>query len=155
MNQVMQVLIIDDEPNLRLMFRTALESAGYRVAEATDGQAGLEQLRKCGSPTDLILLDLQIPGMGGMEILRQLRDAGNPAPVIVITAHGSIPDAVAAMKLGAIDFLSKPVTPEGLRRIVTQVVERHEVDPAGSTPSQKGRQRQKDGPYRILRELCG
>jgi DNA-binding NtrC family response regulator len=155
MNHVMQVLIIDDEPNLRLMFRTTLESAGYRVAEAADGRAGLEQLRKSRSPTDLILLDLQMPGMGGMEVLRQLRDAGNPAPVIVITAHGSIPDVVSAMKLGAIDFLSKPVTPEGLRGIVAQVVERQEADRAGPISARKGRPRQEEGPFRILRELCG
>ena len=66
-----------------------------------------------------------MPGLGGMEVLRRLRDAGNDVPVMIVTAHGTIPDAVQAMKLGAIDFLSKPLTPEELRRVVREVVERH------------------------------
>ena len=57
-----------------------------------------------------------MPGIGGMETLRRLRDAGNDVPVVIVTAHGSIPDAVQAMKLGAIDFLSKPLTPEASAR---------------------------------------
>jgi DNA-binding response OmpR family regulator len=115
-------LIIDDEPNLRLVFRTTLESAGYKVAEAPDGPTGLRQLRRF--PADLVLLDLYMPGMGGMDVLEWLRDAGNPVPVVIITAHGSIPDAVSAVKLGAIDFLSKPVTPEALRSVVGDVLRR-------------------------------
>ena len=63
----------------------------------------------------LVLLDLRMPGLGGMETLRQLRDTGNAVPVVIITAHGTIPDSVQAMKLGAVDFLSKPITPETLR----------------------------------------
>ncbi len=116
------ILIIDDEPNLRLVFRTALESAGYQVAEAADGAAGLMQLRKF--PADLVLLDLFMPGLGGMEVLERLRDAELPVPVVIITAHGSVPDAVSAMKLGAIDFLSKPIKPEALRNMVGDVLRR-------------------------------
>jgi DNA-binding NtrC family response regulator len=207
MSGATHILIIDDEPNLRLMFRTVLESAGYHVAEASDGTHGLEQLRR--SPADLVLLDLRMPGIDGMAVLRQLRGAGNPVPVIIITAHGSIPDAVGAMRLGAIDFLSKPVTPDVLRTVVAQVIERHAGDTPGTTPAPSGpapeavtlveglrraklalnrcefdeaesllmkaialeptsaearslgqtlqecRKRQEDGPYRIIRELCG
>ena len=93
-----RILIVDDEPNVRLVFRTALEATGYLVTEAADGDAALAQLRKL--PTDLILLDLKMPVVDGMETLRRLRVAGDETPVVVITAHGSVPDAVAAMRLG-------------------------------------------------------
>jgi DNA-binding response OmpR family regulator len=114
-----RILIVDDEPNVRLVFRTALETTGYLVTEAADGDAALEQLRKL--PIDLILLDLKMPVVDGMETLRRLRDAGDKTPVVVITAHGSVPDAVAVMKLGAVDFLPKPVSPATLRAVVSGV----------------------------------
>jgi len=147
MNRGTRILIIDDEPNLRLMFRTTLEAAGYVVAEATDGAAGVQQLRKF--PADLVLLDLNMPGMGGIAFLRELRDAGNQVPVVIVTAHGNLPDAVMVMKLGAIDFLSKPATPEVLRTVVAEAVARHAGGRSEATP------RSNEGPYSILRELCG
>jgi DNA-binding response OmpR family regulator len=118
-----RILIVDNEPNVRLVFRTAMESAGHTVDEAEDGEAALECLRRGGF--DLLLLDLQMPGLGGMDVLRRLRDGGDDVPVVVATAHGSIPDAVAAMKLGAIDFLTKPIKPEVLRGVVGDVLRRH------------------------------
>lgn len=119
-----RILIVDDEPNVRLMFRTALETAGYTLDEAVDGEDALE--RQEVSPADLILLDLHMPRLDGMETLRRLRDEGRNVPVVVVTAHGSIPDVVAAMRLGAIDFLPKPLSPDVLRRIVSEVLERHD-----------------------------
>ena len=118
-----RILIVDDEPNVRLVFRTALESAGYSVSEVEDGETALDRLEE--SSADLVLLDLKMPGIGGMETLRRLRDAGNDVPVVIVTAHGSIPDAVQAMKFGAIDFLSKPLRPEALRKVVGEVFRRH------------------------------
>jgi DNA-binding response OmpR family regulator len=123
MNPMPTILIVDDEPNVRLVFRTALESAGYAVAEAGDGASAVDRQR--AAPAGLILLDLHMPGLGGMEVLRRLRAAGDSTPVVIVTAHGSIPDAVAAMKLGAIDFLAKPLTPEALRAVVADVLDRH------------------------------
>jgi DNA-binding response OmpR family regulator len=122
MGNARHILIVDDEPNVRLVFRTALESTGADLAAAEDGEAALAWLR--ANSVDLVLLDLQMPGMGGMGVLEQLRASGNDVPVIIITAHGSIPDAVAAIKLGAIDFLSKPLTPDALRRAVAEVLDR-------------------------------
>ena len=116
MHATKRILIVDDEPNVRLVFRTALEATGYVVTEAADGDAALAQLRKL--PIDLVLLDLKMPVVDGMETLRLLRDAGDETPVVVVTAHGSVPDAVAAMKLGAVDFLPKPVSPVTLRAVV-------------------------------------
>jgi DNA-binding response OmpR family regulator len=123
METTSRILIVEDEPNIRLIFRAALEAGHYQLATAEDGQAALESLKR--SPVDLVLLDLQMPRVGGMEVLRLLRDAGNDVPVVIITAHGSVPDAVAAMKLGAVDFLGKPVTPEALRNVVADVLRRH------------------------------
>src|SRR4051794_7463200 len=115
MNPHATVLIVDDEPGIRLMFRTTLESLGYTTREAGDGAAALATLAE-GRP-DVVLLDLKMPVMDGMETLRRMRDSGDDTPVVIVTAHGSVPDAVAAMKLGAVDFLSKPITPDALRRV--------------------------------------
>ena len=123
MNGAALVLIVDDEPSIRLMFRTALQTAGYDTAEAGDGAAALAWLK--GSSADVMLLDLKMPALDGMETLRRMRDAGHDTAVVIVTAHGSIPDAVAAMKLGAVDFLTKPVTPEVLRKVVAEVISRH------------------------------
>ena len=137
-----RILIVDDQPNVRLVFRTALESAGYSVSEVEDGASALDRLEE--SPADLVLLDLKMPGIGGMETLRRLRDAGNDVPVVIVTAHGSIPDAVQAMKFGAIDFLSKPLRPEALRKVVGEVFRRHahpasRREPAPRPPARRNR----------------
>ena len=123
MNTSSRILLVDDEPNVRLMFRTTLTAAGYTVTEASDGMAALGMLQQ--STANLILLDLQMPNLNGMATLKSIREQGLQVPVIIITAHGSVPDAVEAMKLGAIDFLSKPVTPEALRAVVSEVLTRH------------------------------
>jgi DNA-binding response OmpR family regulator len=117
------ILIVDDEPNVRLMFRTTLEGLGYELAEAADGASALVKhaIHSC----DLILLDLHMPGLDGMDTLRALREHGDDVPVVILTAHGSIPHAVEAMKLGAIDFVTKPLKPEALRDIVADVLRRH------------------------------
>ena len=122
MKTARRILIVDDEPNVRLVFRTALESTGHELAAVEDGAKALEWLKS--NNVDLILLDLQMPGMGGMEVLERLRGSGNGVPVIIVTAHGSIPDAVAAIKLGAIDFLAKPLTPDALRKAAIDVLGR-------------------------------
>jgi DNA-binding response OmpR family regulator len=117
------ILIIDDEPNVRLVFRTTLETAGFATSSAGDGEEALTWL--ANTPFDLALLDLQMPGMGGMDVLEGLRRAGNDVPVVIVTAHGRVPDAVRAMRLGAIDFVSKPLSPEALRTVVADVLRRH------------------------------
>jgi DNA-binding response OmpR family regulator len=134
-----RILIVDDEPNVRLMLRTALESSGYSVAEAVDGRAALDRLG--ADAFALVLLDLRMPRLDGMATLQELRDSRDPTPVVMLTAHGSVPDAVAAMKLGAIDFLAKPVTPGQLRAVVADVIRRNadrppaEPAPAAPVPS--------------------
>jgi DNA-binding NtrC family response regulator len=132
MDATQRILIVDDEPNVRLMLLTALESVGYEVVEAADGEAALERLRdsNAGPAFDLILLDLLMPKMDGMELLRRLRAQDCLVPVVILTAHGSIPEAVEAMKLGAIDFLAKPLTPDALRCVVAEVIDRDSGPPS-------------------------
>ncbi len=120
-----RILIVDDEPNVRLVFRTALEASGYSITTAADGDEALEWLEK--ESVDLVLLDLQMPILSGMEVLEGMRNAGHDVPVVIITAHGNVPNAVQAMKLGAIDFLTKPISPEVLRTVVADVLARHVV----------------------------
>jgi DNA-binding response OmpR family regulator len=120
-----RILIVDDEPHVRLVFRTALESLHDEIVAAEDAAGAFEALGR--ESFDLVLLDLNMPVMGGMDVLRRLRDEGNNVPVVIITAHGSVPNAVEAMKLGAIDFLMKPIAPDALRRIVAEVLDRHAV----------------------------
>jgi DNA-binding response OmpR family regulator len=149
-----RVLIVDDEPNVRLVLATALNSVGYDVVEAEDGEQALERLTSLQTSFDLALLDLQMPRMDGIELLSRLRDAGSAVPVVILTAHGSIPEAVTAMKLGAIDFLTKPITPESLRRIVAEVIARHASagsDPHPSVETRKSADRSKQVAFDLAR----
>ncbi len=113
-----RVLIVDDEENIREMIRLALEAAGYEVGEAG---SGLEAFAVIGGDEswDAVLLDQKMPGMVGTEILRRLKVMLPTARVIMMTAYASIDLAVEAMKLGATDFVRKPMTPEILRNALT------------------------------------
>ena len=127
-----RVMIVEDEPNIRLVFRAALLSNDYVLTTAEDGEIALRHLEQ--EPIDLVLLDLRMPRLDGMGLLRRLRAEGNGVPVVIITAHGTVADAVAAMKLGAVDFLPKPVTPVALRKVVAEAVARHAPPEADGAP---------------------
>lgn len=124
-----QILIVDDEPNVRLSYRVALETEGYFIKEAHCGAKALDEL--AAGPFDLAILDMRMPEMDGLALLAEMRQRGFSTPSVIITAFGDVPHAVRAMKLGAIDFLNKPITPEALRNVVADVVSRHG---AGTTP---------------------
>jgi CheY-like chemotaxis protein len=117
----MRLLIIDDEPHIRHMMRLTLEAAGYQVEEAADGQAGLDHLRD-GSEYDAVVLDQKMPGLDGLETLQRIKEHAPDACVLMVTAFGSIELAVDAMRLGATDFLRKPMTPETLRSAVAAAI---------------------------------
>ncbi len=127
-----RIMVVNDEPGFHLMARTTLEAEGCEVIAATDGEAALEALSN--TPVELILLDLRMPRLDGLGTLRHLRQIGNDTPVIIVTAYGTAPDAVEAMKLGAIELLSKPLTPVDLLRVVSDVVERHAARDRGAGP---------------------
>jgi DNA-binding response OmpR family regulator len=123
-------LVADDDAGSRLGFRVALETAGYEVIEAADGAQALVALRD--APIDVALLDLRMPGLDGMEVLRRIHDEGIEVPVVVITAHGNVPGAIRATELGAVDVLAKPVQPSILRQAVLQVLLQRPRDETGS-----------------------
>jgi DNA-binding response OmpR family regulator len=112
-----RVLIIDDEENIRRVTRIALETAGYQVGAASDGQRGLEAFGD-GAAWDAVLLDQKMPGMDGLEVLSRLKERRPAVPIIMVTAFASIELAVDAMKIGATDFVRKPMTPEIVRNAV-------------------------------------
>jgi DNA-binding NtrC family response regulator len=118
-----KILIVDDEKNVRLNYRMTLETEGYTIFEAASGAAALEEL--VGGSFDLAILDMRMPGMDGLELLARMREFGIGVPAMIVTAYSDVPHAVKAMKLGAIDFLQKPLQPEELRRIVTEILKRH------------------------------
>lgn len=129
MNQ--RILIIDDEVHIRQMMRLALEAAGYEVGEAQDGPAGLK-VYDDGSDWDGVVLDQRMPGMDGLETLRRLKEVAPDVRVIMATAYASIELAVDAMKLGATDFIRKPMTPETLRNAVGAALAKRIERPAAA-----------------------
>jgi DNA-binding response OmpR family regulator len=133
----MRVLIIDDEPHIRQMMRFTLEASGYQVEEAGDGEAGLARLRE-GGEYDAIILDQKMPGLDGLATLRLIRDRTPDACVLMVTAYASIELAVDAMKLGATDFLRKPMTPEMLRGAVAAAIALHPPQRRSAAPRPTG-----------------
>lgn len=101
----LSILIIDDEPHLPHQFARYLRKHGYEVYTAADGEAGLQELQK--NSIDLVLLDLRLPRLGGLDVLTHIRQTDRELPVIILTAYGDVQTAVAAMKLGASDYLLK------------------------------------------------
>ncbi|MDQ8154464.1 MAG: sigma-54 dependent transcriptional regulator [Gemmatimonadota bacterium] len=107
------VLIIDDEPNIRRMVGALLEAEGFEVRDASDGQAGIA--RALEWEPDLVLLDLMMPGaLDGLATLEQLRERFPELPVVMMSGRAGLADAVKATRLGAVNFLEKPLTPEGV-----------------------------------------
>ncbi|MFL6283896.1 MAG: response regulator [Pyrinomonadaceae bacterium] len=132
-----RVLIIDDEENIRRVTRMTLETAGYEVGEAADGERGLEAFGD-GSGWDAVLLDQRMPGLDGLETLRQIKQRRPDARVIISTAYASIELAVDAMKLGAADFVRKPMTPEILRNAVAAALSKQpSVGAAAAVPTRR------------------
>ena len=120
-----RVLIVDDDATSRRLLEVRLRALECEVLMATDGQEALAVLQQ--ALPALMLLDLKMPGMGGIELLRTLRRDGIDLPVIVITAHGSIEAAVEAMKEGAYDFIPKPFDPKHLEIVVRKALERQQL----------------------------
>lgn len=113
-----RILVADDEEGLRSYLAEALSTEGHDVAQAADGRQALSALR--AEPFELLLLDLKMPGLHGMEVLAHARRERPELPVVVLTAHGTIAQAVEAMRLGAFDFLEKPLKSPGALRALAR-----------------------------------
>jgi CheY-like chemotaxis protein len=120
------VLIVDDEKNIRLTLIRSLEDLGVEIDIAGNGEEALYKIKE--RDFGAILLDLHMPGVDGMEVLRQARKVRPDIRIIIITAYGTVERAVEAMKLGAVEFLQKPFLPEEIRRMVARVIDGEKLD---------------------------
>ena len=122
-DQRARLLVVDDEANLRIGLRELLSLKGYHVEEAGSGHEALALLE--GASYDLMVLDMRMPGMDGVEVMRRTRKTHPDLPVIVLTAHASLESAIAAVKLGAADYLLKPFDVEDLFTTVSHALQEH------------------------------
>jgi DNA-binding NtrC family response regulator len=119
------ILVVDDDPYIQEALEDRLESLGYRVSLAADGQQALELLEQ--QDPQLVLLDIEMPRMKGLDVLKEIRRRERDVPVIMITAYGSIDLAVQAMKEGAYDFIPKPFDPGHVALVVQKAMERQRL----------------------------
>lgn len=119
------ILLIDDEPNICQIIADILSLKGYDVAETYNGEEGLRRIGENG--IDLVLLDLKLPGISGMEILKKILREHPEIPVIIISAHGTIQTAVESIKLGAYDFIEKPLDADRLLILVRNALEKRSL----------------------------
>jgi nitrogen regulation protein NR(I) len=129
-----QVLIVDDEPNLRKILSAQLSRDGYDVLTAEDGEEGLLILRD--HHIDLVVTDLKMPKVDGMALLRQALAEDPDLPIVMITAHGTVDTAVEALKIGAFDYLTKPFDKEEVRQIVAKALRTRQLAGAEASAGQ-------------------
>jgi two-component system response regulator PilR (NtrC family) len=120
-----RILVVDDEPSMREMLRIVLRRDGYEVIIAENGRDAIEQLRK--SHVDLLLSDIKMPDVTGVEVLRAAKDINRDIVAFMMTAYASASTAVEAMRLGAVDYFTKPFSMDELRLKIRQHVETHRL----------------------------
>ena len=124
------VLIADDEPNIRDVVRAYLERDGYAVETAEDGEAALRLARELRP--DVVVLDVMMPAVSGLDVLRALRAEGSPSAVIILSARDHVIDRVAGLELGADDYVTKPFEPRELVARIGAVLRRVRADQGGT-----------------------
>jgi two-component system, NtrC family, response regulator AtoC len=125
------VLVVDDDPAVGLVLRALLEQAGLIAEHVTSGHDALEAIDR--RPIDVVISDLRMPAMDGLTLLRAIRERDPSLPVVMLTAHGTVPDAVEAMRAGATDFLLKPFDKEEIVFVVQKALTRVEADAESSS----------------------
>ena len=116
------ILVVDDERNIRKNLTMVLEASGYIVDAASDGE---EAIAKCKERRpDIAFVDVQMPKMGGLEVLSHIRALSRKTAVVMLTAYGTTKRAVDAMKLGAVDFLEKPFDPKAIELLCEEILQR-------------------------------
>ena len=118
------ILIVDDEKSMREFLKILLVKEGYKVITAQDGDRALELIQK--SPVDLVVSDIRMPGISGLELLARIKDHDEDVPVIMITAFASPNDAVQAMKSGAYDYISKPFNVDEIKSVIHSATKRND-----------------------------
>src|SRR5438270_716572 len=130
-----QVLIVDDEPNLRKILAAQLSRDGYEVMLAEDGEQGLSMLRE--HHIDLVVTDLKMPKVDGMTLLREALRESPDLPIVMITAHGTVDTAVEALKIGAFDYLTKPFDKDEVRQVVAKALKTRALADEEATSEEK------------------
>src|SRR5215469_14655941 len=120
------ILVVDDEPGVRSSLSGVLRDEGYSVEAVSSGEACLDRVTR--SPVDLIVLDVWLPGMDGLATLARLRERQVDAQVVLISGHGNIESAVRAIKLGAFDFIEKPLSLEKTVLVVANAVRQRRLE---------------------------
>src|SRR5438045_4462841 len=120
------ILIVDDDPRITDLLRRVLAYEGYSVASAASGNEALN--RTLERPPDLIVLDIMLPGVDGLEVARRLRAAGDNVPVLMLTARDAVADRVKGLEMGADDYLVKPFAPEELEARVKALLRRSQEE---------------------------
>ena len=113
-----RILVVDDEEGIRSFLAEALESEGHQVVQAADGERALRLLAERGF--ELLITDLKMPGLDGLELMRRVRAEQPELEIVMLTAHGTVETAVEAMKLGAFDYLQKPIDVDVLAEKIKQ-----------------------------------
>ena len=116
-----RILVIDDEPSIRELLKDFFTGKGFEVVTSHDGETALNLLKE--NKFDLLLLDLMMPGMNGMDVLREIASENLTIPSIMITAYASVSTAVEAMKLGAFDYITKPFVLEDVYLKVSRALD--------------------------------
>ena len=119
------ILVVDDERNIRNNLGMVLEAEGYKVDTASNGDDALLRVKE--GRYDIVFVDIQMPKMDGLELLRYLRGLRPKMPVVMLTAYGTVSRAVEAMKLGAVDFLEKPFDPKTISLLCQEILERQKI----------------------------
>jgi nitrogen regulation protein NR(I) len=133
LNETKQILVVDDEPNLRRVLSAQLSRDGYEVHTAEDGEEALAVLGE--HHIDLVITDLKMPKLDGMALLRRVMQLDAGLPVVMITAHGTVDNAVAALKTGAFDYITKPFDQAEVRNVVKKALRTHDLAEAEATAS--------------------
>jgi DNA-binding response OmpR family regulator len=131
---VARILVVDDDPDIRLLLRLELSAEGHAIVEAGDGRAALDALER--DPVDLMLLDIMMPVLDGWGVLRALPESAPPVVVVTALATHDNSHLVELLGLGALDVVVKPFDPGWLVNLVAQV---HELDPAGRSAHREAR----------------
>jgi DNA-binding response OmpR family regulator len=132
------ILMIEDDPNSRQIVRLATEAQSYTLTEASTGDEGLELAR--ASDPDLILLDINMPGMSGLDVCRKLRAEGSLVPIIMLTAKSDTIDKVVGLEVGADDYVTKPFEVRELMARIGAHLRRSDADAAGEATNKSRRE---------------
>ena len=129
--KLISLLVVDDEEDFLRAISRRLETRGFNVVAVTNGEKAIEEAKK--QPLDIALVDLKMPGLGGLDVLQQVRLIDPQIVAIVITGYATVDAAVEAMKRGAYDFLPKPFSPDELRLILARALERRQLSREAET----------------------